>query len=318
MYKARRLVLAIAIAVTMVFVPAMRSIPAAHAQYESYAGHWTFYAYFSCDRNPQNTQLCFLLLFGLHSYELAFDANVDASGHFTYTETFQATNNVPGAPPACTPAIFAIPWNGFCNGTETGDGILRPGYPGPNGPPDFYQTSEIGTFQGNPPIHVVNPLPPNLYPFDTGIAALPGVFDTAAYLRLVQFLGPGQPAPPGVTVLVVTKHQPIGVPLVAPPGQGISRDFMVFWNSKAPGQGQVYFGSGPGCTGLVNVATSDLFAGTTEHGFVVMGDELAGSSGDNGIQPGATYWYERVTVTSSGVEVDNNGGKCYSVTIPGL
>jgi hypothetical protein len=37
--------------------------------------------------------------------------------------------------------------------------------------------------------------------------------------------------------------------------------------------------------------------------------------GDNGIQPGATYWYEAVTVTKSGTEVENNGGKCYSVTV---
>jgi hypothetical protein len=39
-------------------------------------------------------------------------------------------------------------------------------------------------------------------------------------------------------------------------------------------------------------------------------------TGDNGITPGATYWYETVTTTSSGQELDNDGGKCYSVAIP--
>jgi hypothetical protein len=29
-----------------------------------------------------------------------------------------------------------------------------------------------------------------------------------------------------------------------------------------------------------------------------------------------TYWYEVATVTKSGTELDNNGGKCYSVTVP--
>ena len=32
--------------------------------------------------------------------------------------------------------------------------------------------------------------------------------------------------------------------------------------------------------------------------------------------PGTTYWYGAVTVTKAGTELDNNGGKCYSVTVP--
>jgi hypothetical protein len=39
--------------------------------------------------------------------------------------------------------------------------------------------------------------------------------------------------------------------------------------------------------------------------------------GDNGIVPGNTYWYETVTITNAAVSVDDNGGRCYSVTIPG-
>jgi hypothetical protein len=92
--------------------------------------------------------------------------------------------------------------------------------------------------------------------------------------------------------------------------------FEVSFTSSAPGRGMVYFGSGPGCLGLVEVATRDAGAGTTTHRVLVLGNDLPGSVGDNGIVPGTTYWYETVTASSAGQEIDNNGGKCYSVTIP--
>jgi phospholipase C len=93
--------------------------------------------------------------------------------------------------------------------------------------------------------------------------------------------------------------------------------FEVNFTSATPGQGMIYFGSGPGCTGLVEVATRDSGAGTTNHSVLVAGNDLPGSVGDNGIVPGATYWYETVTVSSkTGQQVDNNNGKCYSVTVP--
>ena len=59
--------------------------------------------------------------------------------------------------------------------------------------------------------------------------------------------------------------------------------FTVTFNSTNPGQGAVYFGSGPGCTGLVNVATRDSGAGTTSHTVVVMGNDLPGTVGDIGL-----------------------------------
>jgi hypothetical protein len=95
-----------------------------------------------------------------------------------------------------------------------------------------------------------------------------------------------------------------------------SGSFTVWFDSAAAGQGMVLFGSGPGCSGLVETATQDQGAGTTSHMVQVRGNDLPGTVGDNGIQPGATYWYETVTVTHSGTEIDNNGGKCYSVTVP--
>jgi hypothetical protein len=65
-----------------------------------------------------------------------------------------------------------------------------------------------------------------------------------------------------------------------------------------------------------NLSTSDSGAGTTYHSITVRGNDMPGTVGDIGIQPGVTYWFETVTVTRSGVAVDNNDGKCYSVTVP--
>jgi virginiamycin B lyase len=99
-------------------------------------------------------------------------------------------------------------------------------------------------------------------------------------------------------------------------GPGVSASFTVSFSSSAPGQGEVDFGSGPGCSGLVEVATQDVRPGTTQHTVVVTGNDLPGTVGDNGIQAGTTYWYEVVTVTRTETEIDTNGGTCYSVTVP--
>jgi hypothetical protein len=110
----------------------------------------------------------------------------------------------------------------------------------------------------------------------------------------------------------------VAVPSVSrvPGGAGaVTASFTVSFPSGAPGNGEVYFGSGPGCRGLVQVATHDLHPGTTEHAVVVTGNDLPGTVGSNGLQPGATYWFEPVTVTRSGTEIDDNGGNCYSVTL---
>jgi hypothetical protein len=108
---------------------------------------------------------------------------------------------------------------------------------------------------------------------------------------------------------------PRAVPVVTMvrPGVTVAR-FTVDFTSAKPGQAQVLFG--PSCSNLVMTATSDQGAGTTHHVFVVTGNDLPGTVGDIGITPGATYSYETVTMTGSGMETDNNGGRCYSVTIP--
>ncbi|HEX8917028.1 MAG TPA: hypothetical protein VF898_00860, partial [Chloroflexota bacterium] len=98
--------------------------------------------------------------------------------------------------------------------------------------------------------------------------------------------------------------------------EGKSASFVVSFTSSHGGTGMVLFGSGPGCSGLVEVGTQDQGAGTTTHNVKVTGNDMPGTVGDNGIQPGATYWYETVTMGASGTQTDDNAGACYSVTIP--
>jgi len=123
----------------------------------------------------------------------------------------------------------------------------------------------------------------------------------------------------GINAGSETATGPRAVPVVSPSGtRGSISKFTVDFTSVKPGQGSVLFGPGPGCSNLIETATQDQGAGTTHHWLVVSGNDLAGSADDVGITPGATYWYETVTVASSGQEIDNNGGKCYSVTVPNV
>jgi hypothetical protein len=93
-----------------------------------------------------------------------------------------------------------------------------------------------------------------------------------------------------------------------------AQGFLVTFVSSQPGQGEVFFGTGPGCSGLVNVATEDQSPGTTRHAIFVTGNDLPGTVGSNGISPGTTYWYETVTTSAGGTEINNNAGNCYPVT----
>lgn len=93
-----------------------------------------------------------------------------------------------------------------------------------------------------------------------------------------------------------------------------TQSFTVQFASQAPGAGRVYFGSGPGCQGLVEVATQDHTPGTYQHTVTATGNDLPGTVGDNGLQPGTTYWYETATFTPAGEKIDNNSGACYQVT----
>jgi hypothetical protein len=108
---------------------------------------------------------------------------------------------------------------------------------------------------------------------------------------------------------------PVAVPAIGMLDSAMG-SFTVWFSSTLPGQGEVFFGSGPGCLGLVEVATQDAHPGTAHHEVVVDGNDLPGTVGNNGIVPGVTYWFETVTVTSAGIETDDNGGQCYHVAVP--
>lgn len=107
------------------------------------------------------------------------------------------------------------------------------------------------------------------------------------------------------------------VPMLTTAGEpGVSASIVVSFNSASASDGMVMFGTGPGCAGLVEVATRDLFRHTTTHAVVVTGNDLPGTVGDNGIQPGVQYWYEVVTRGSGAPQTDDNQGACYQVTVP--
>lgn len=120
----------------------------------------------------------------------------------------------------------------------------------------------------------------------------------------------------GINAGTSSKTGPRAVPVVSSNNVGKVARFTVDYNTTSPGTGQVLFGPGPGCSGLIMTAMGDLGANTTHHAFLITGDELAPAATDPGIIPGATYWYETVTRTNSGTVIDDNGGKCYSVAIP--
>jgi hypothetical protein len=105
--------------------------------------------------------------------------------------------------------------------------------------------------------------------------------------------------------------------LLPPTGNAIplwqAQGFAVTFYSKNPGQGYVLFG--PSCDALVMMATNDVGAGTTTHTVLVTGNDMPGTVGNNGLVPLAVYYYEVMTASPQGNETDNNGGKCYQVTI---
>jgi plastocyanin/predicted lipoprotein with Yx(FWY)xxD motif len=129
--------------------------------------------------------------------------------------------------------------------------------------------------------------------------------------------GQGIKAFGGVWLAAQVTPNTLIAPIVTAHGSsGSSASFVVSFASTSPGQGSVLFGPGASCSGLVEVATQDLGAGTTSHTIQVKGNEMPGTVGDNGIQSGTTYSFEVVNVSSTGTQIDNNGGTCYTVTIP--
>jgi predicted lipoprotein with Yx(FWY)xxD motif len=169
------------------------------------------------------------------------------------------------------------------------------------------------------------------------VAGAPGVFSTSPRtdfagqityngLPLYHFVkdaapgdthGAGIKAFGGVWQPVTLGSAPLGTGFLRSVGAtGTTASFLVTFSTPNPGQGLVFFGQGPGCTGLVEIGTQDMTAGTTTHMVNVVGNDLPGTVGDNGILPGATYSYEVGAITSSGITMDNNAGACYTIKIP--
>lgn len=117
------------------------------------------------------------------------------------------------------------------------------------------------------------------------------------------------------STVVPSTRSVIAVPQLITSGMSTSASFTVTFTSSAPGQGMVFFAPGTSCSGLVEVGTRDAENGGT-HIVTVAGNDMPGTIGDNGIQPGTTYSFEVLTVSPLGLSVDNNKGKCYSVSIP--
>lgn len=107
---------------------------------------------------------------------------------------------------------------------------------------------------------------------------------------------------------------PIAIPQIQVDGQRGSASLLLAFSNPQPGRGEILFGPGPGCNGLTETATQERGTGLTIHEVRVLGDDLHGGAGP--VLPGSTIWYEVVILTGGGTLVDNNGGRCYSVTVP--
>lgn len=211
----------------------------------------------------------------------------DANGHTLY----YLTSELGGAPTQCTGACLSH-WTPLSVPTATSDAVEPAGLSG---------VLSVNTRADG--INQVSYGEEPLYSFAGDKA--PG-----------DIHGEGIHAFGGVWLAAQVTAFPLVTPLVTAQSDGVSASFVVSFSSSQPGQGEVYFGSGPGCSGLVEMATQDLTPGTTVHTVQVTGNDMPGTVGDNGIQPGMTYSYKLATVGKSGTETDDNNGACYSVTIP--
>lgn len=212
----------------------------------------------------------------------------DAQGHTLYYLTSESA----GAPTQCTDACLTH-WTPLSVPTATSDAIEPAGLSG---------VLSVNTRADG--INQVSYGEEPLYSFAGDQA--PG-----------DIHGEGIHAFGGVWLAAQVTAFPLVTPLVTAGSDGASASFVVSFASGQAGQGEVYFGPGPSCSGLVEVATQDLTSGTTIHTIQVTGNDMPGTVGDNGLQPGMTYSYKLVTVTNSGTVTDDNNGACYSVTIPG-
>ena len=325
MSSLRRLASAVLLA-TFALVPALHSPGAARAADDA-AGQWDFLVVINCA--PSAASTCSSVLPPWIDYLVnGAEMQCTDANHCTYRAYLIVHGNGgPAAPVSCSPDIFAAPFQGTCRDTETGTMIVKSGL---LNLPEFFITDEMANYYGErnaaPLLDVHDPAGAANYPLDTTTPAVAGFYDTTTNLQLFGILKPGQSAPPGIELDVLVTHTAPGaaqsmgtlaLPVITPgPGKGNSPAFIVSSFGSTKGQMQVNFGQGPGCQGLVEVGTQDLYAGFDLHSVLVTGNDLPGTVGNNGIAPGTTYWFEPVTLTTAGPQVDSHGGACYRITIP--
>jgi hypothetical protein len=134
-------------------------------------------------------------------------------------------------------------------------------------------------------------------------------FATGDFLGVVCSPFPVSPSVPGGEPPPTGPSRASVLPIVRDSSPG----FLVTFSSTLPGQGQVLYGQGPACPAHPYRATHDEGAGTTSHRITVV--DAPGQP--HTIEPGATYSFKVVTQTrGGGTETDDNGGACYTVTIP--
>lgn len=163
------------------------------------AGHWQATDFVHCDVNPGNAGICQRLLLTLGTYANYESITSDAAGNITYQGGYVASSaHAQGAQPACNPYIFVQPFSGVCVVTHHGSGVVKSSGTS-TGLPDFIENDETATFYNPDGTQqtVVDPLTGPLglfgvtaYPLDTGIPAVVGHYDIAAYLKLLGYTGP--------------------------------------------------------------------------------------------------------------------------------
>jgi hypothetical protein len=167
------------------------------------AGEWTAHVTAQCDYSLPGSSLCgYVMPPNWTGFTDAERYTSDAQGTFTFEDLFAVTGNPVGATlPPCAALMVGGNFAGTCLITAQGTGSIQPS--GFTGVSDFFIGHESVVFHARPSVLASDPFGSGL---DTGYPAVPGVYDTAAYLTLVGAISPGTTPPPGVYVEMVITH----------------------------------------------------------------------------------------------------------------
>jgi hypothetical protein len=253
----------------------------------------------------------------------AWHATCGATGGCTFTEAIANLGSNVGSSPCA--GVLTVAFSGTCTFVWKGSAQILPTK---IGVPTFQIASESATIYPSPlmgaPSFTIQGTATAASPYDTAIPAVPGTYlNTTQNLQVEGLLPAGVIAPPGLTVIAAISHTPAGsppavlslpLPASSTPFGATSGGFVVSWYGPNAGMGVVNFGTS--CGGLVGTSFSDMVPGGNLHLVVVTGNEMPGWGGDVGVMAGTTYSFQAATTSSSGTATYNNGGSCYSVSLP--